>query len=175
MANYWHTSWTSIIWIQHHCIHKVQKPLDSLGLSSFKGGLKSKHPKTWNLFWKTFIAQFKSQYLWQLWEHMAQVVWASVKAPLILLRCCPPDDIFPLACFIRRCQMTFQQRKKESKYGQTYHSLSTFGTLWNKKSNKGGGKLLSCWNCISSNNEKTALRVLLKEGMMQHSGRKKPL
>lgn len=112
MANYWHTSWTSIIWIQHHCIHKVQKPLDSLGLSSFKGGLKSKHPKTWNLFWKTFIAQFKSQYLWQLWEHMAQVVWASVKAPLILLRCCPPDDIFPLACFIRRCQMTFQQRKK---------------------------------------------------------------
>lgn len=114
MANYWHTSCTSIIWIQHHCIHKVQKPLDSLGLSSFKVRLKSKHPKTWNLFWKSFIAQFKSQHLWQLWEHMAQVVWASVKAPLILLRCCPPDDIFSLACFIRRCQMTFQQRKKKS-------------------------------------------------------------
>lgn len=112
MANYWHTSWTSIIWIQHHCIHKVQKPLDSLGLSSFKGGLKSKHPKTWNLFWKSFIARFKRQHLWQLWEHMAQVVWASAKAPLILLKCCPPDDIFSLACFIRRCQMTFQQRKK---------------------------------------------------------------
>lgn len=112
MANYWHTSCTSIIWIQHHCIHKVQKPLDSLGLNSFKVRLKSKHPKTWNLFWKSFIAQFKSQHLWQLWEHMAQVVWASVKAPLILLRCCPPDDIFSLACFIRRCQMTFQQRKK---------------------------------------------------------------